>query len=250
VAFCEFAVWLSRYPKPKWQDIFHTCNGEARAAQLRIFRLKKGGMAAMRSYLQTDTCAFGCATSRDSTQFAPEYGPAGAARNSAGQSRIDPALYLNAVCKILQSISPDCGPIEYFSGRSAVGMLPERFCRLLGLLVCELISGVADAGVRRSARPMPIRVMLLQRSTFVMCVICSPSLSETKFCASSGFECVNEMTAKLQESCTLSFMPEQGLVAVILDTEKAGLRASMAISAYRLAKHEAASDDTAGAQHA
>ena len=167
-------------------------------------------MDAIRSCLEANARAFGWATSRDRTQFVPEYARAGAARNSAGENRIDAALYLNAVCKTLQSVSPDCGPIDYVTGQSAVGMLPEPFCRLLGLVVCELISGVADASPRRSARPMPIRVVLLQRSTFVMCAISGHSLSETKFCASSGLECAKQMTAGLQESCNLHFMPEQG----------------------------------------
>ena len=145
--------------------------------------------------------------------------------------RIDAAVYLNAVCKLLNSTSIKFAGIQCVVDDQGIGMLSEAICRLLGLIVCQILS--AAEHFSEKAMQSPIRISLRRRGTTVLCGISSPALAEPRLCDAPGLRRVQQVAAGLEISCMLRLMPERELIAIMLDIEGVGSRIPGVVDAYR-----------------
>ena len=145
--------------------------------------------------------------------------------------RIDAAVYMNAVCKLLKATSLSLSGIQWAVDDQGIGMLPEAICRLLGLMVCQIIG--AAAYFPKKAMQSPIRISLRRRGSIVLCGISSPALAEPSLCDAPGLQRVQQVVAGLRIGCMLRLIPERGLLAIMLDIEGVGSRIPAVVAAYR-----------------
>jgi hypothetical protein len=148
-----------------------------------------------------------------------------------GPTRIDAAVYLNAVFSFLSSTSLQSAGLECVVDDQSVGLLPEAICRLLSLMTCQTISAAAYFPAK--AIQSPIRISLRRRGTIVLCAISNPALAELSLYDAPGLQRLKRAAAGLQTSCMLRLMPERALIAIVLDTE--GLESDIleAVGPYR-----------------
>ena len=147
--------------------------------------------------------------------------------------RIDAGIYLNAICKLMQSAAPAYAEIQCVVEDYDTAMLSESICRLLGLVLCELIRA-ASAATKGSQ--VQIRVALRRRGAIAFCGMSTHQLAEASFCAKPGLLCIEHMSAGLGNSGLVRVIREQSLIGIMLDTDSAERSIPAAISAYRFAR--------------
>jgi hypothetical protein len=150
---------------------------------------------------------------------------------------IDAALYLETLCRLFASAHPR-EAIACTVEDHGAGMVPEAVCRMLGLALCELIDG-ARTDVSPLHGMAPLTVLLRRRGSIVLCAIAGESLTSPSF--PSALPCSVEMAELLRDICILRWMPERGMVAIMLDADAAERRITAAVSGYRAARARHAS---------
>src|SRR4051812_6021104 len=68
-------------------------------------------------------------------------------------NRIDAGLYLQTVCKLVQSVGEGCETVEWTVEDAGVGMISEDVCRVLALALSEMIGGAATCLASGNIQP-------------------------------------------------------------------------------------------------
>jgi hypothetical protein len=151
--------------------------------------------------------------------------------------RLDAALYLNALCKLCLDAGHDGQKIAYMVEDDGGATLPEPVCRMLGMIVCELLGSIS-VYAPQTANALPIRIVLRRRGRAVLCAIFSDVVRRAGPCVPASLPRRGKFADMLGKSCALRRMPERGLIAVLLDVEKAGRHVGATIAGYRAARTE------------
>ncbi|HEX9461681.1 MAG TPA: hypothetical protein VGB82_03705 [Alphaproteobacteria bacterium] len=130
---------------------------------------------------------------------------------SGDAAEIDAGLYLFALCRHLQMTSLDRRGIDCRVDARDTGRFPASVCRMLGLVVSELVKD-ASAG-----SPKMITVTLRRRGTTCLCTVACQGLNESCAAATAGLQRVRDLAAELPGDCAVRPMPDRGLVAVMFD---------------------------------
>ena len=150
-------------------------------------------------------------------------------------TRLSAGLHLKTVCRLFQIASADSVAADCVVDDDGVPLQSEAVCRVLGLVVGELISN-AKSCVPVATLPQPISIVLRQRGAVLLCVFESDWLTESGSCVPSGLPCTERMVLALGSSCVVRLMPDRALTAILLDTEVAEQRIPAAVAAYRAAR--------------
>ena len=153
-------------------------------------------------------------------------------RPAAESKAIDARLYMFALCKHLQTICLDRRHIHCLLDADAVGKLPEAVCRMLGLMVGELVTDAGECSRPETTRA-PITVTLRRRGTVCLCTISSECLADSCGCAQSGLRRVSRLATELGGSCAVRRMRVRGLIAIIFDVDLVERCFPAAIRRYR-----------------
>lgn len=159
--------------------------------------------------------------------------PALAIPSVAAEPReIDACLYMFALCRHLQATCLDQRGIDGLLDVDGAGRLPEAVCRLLGLMVRELVN---DAG--GFSRPEPphrtITVTLRRRETTCLCTIARRGFDDPRAGVQHGLKRVQRLAAELGGSCMIRPMPERKLTAIMFNVHAVERCAPAAIRRYR-----------------
>jgi two-component sensor histidine kinase len=138
-------------------------------------------------------------------------------RLAAKPSEIDADLYLFALCKHLQTICLDRRGIGFILDADGAGRLPETVCRMLGLMVCELVNDAAECTYPETAQEN-VRVTLRRRGTTCVCTI-SHRCAESRACARRGLERAQQLASQLSDRCVVRSMPDGRISAIRFDID-------------------------------
>jgi len=157
---------------------------------------------------------------------------------------IDACLYLFALCKYFQMTRLKEQRLDCRVDGEGVGKLPEAVCRLLGLMVCELIKAGGAAASPTTSRD--VAVTLRKRGATCLCVIAGATTPTGRDLAASqgddpapqadpapGLQRVRQLAGELSADCLVRAMPERGLTAILLDIRSVDGRLPTAISRHR-----------------
>jgi hypothetical protein len=122
---------------------------------------------------------------------------------------IDACLHMFALCKLLQMTCLDRVRVDYLADGERVGRLPDAVCRILGLMVCELVK---DA----SGRFRRIAVTLRRRGTTCLCTISCQDRREQYEDAQPGLQRVLQLATELR-GCMIRPMSDRGITAIMFD---------------------------------
>ncbi|MET1029110.1 MAG: hypothetical protein ABWY00_18215 [Dongiaceae bacterium] len=131
---------------------------------------------------------------------------------------IDAGLYLFALCKYFQISRLKGQHLDCRMDGEGVGKLPEAVCRLLGLMVCELIA----AGYVTGNAPQAIAVTLRKRGATCLCVVSSPGRTDQGLAGydrnmAPALRRVRQLAAELSGGCLVRSIPDRGLTAIMVD---------------------------------
>src|SRR5258708_16916 len=154
-------------------------------------------------------------------------------RHRAAPKEIDGGLYLFALCKQLQATSLERRGIDCLIEADHVGRLPEPACRMLGLMVCDLVK---DAGRRtHSEIPRPtITVSLQRRGSTCLCTVSHRGLGDWPVAAESGLQRVLRFAADSHRSFMVRSMPDRRTTAIMFEAHAVHEWVPEALSRYRL----------------
>jgi hypothetical protein len=144
---------------------------------------------------------------------------------------IDARLYMFALCKHLQTICVDRRVIHCLIDADAVRKLPEAVCRMLGLMVAELVTDASQCSQPETA-PAPITVTLRRQGTVCLCTISSECLAASCGCAQYGLQRLVRLATELHGSCIVRML-ERGMIAIIFDIDLVERCFPAAIRRYR-----------------
>ncbi len=147
-------------------------------------------------------------------------------------SEVDADLYLFALCRHLQMISPDRPGIRCVLDAEGAGRLPEAVCRMLGFMVGELLFDTGDCS-RPDTNRAPITVTLRRRGTVCLCTISGNCLTDSCECMQPGLQRVLRLEAELRGTCMVRRMPEREMIAIMFDVDLVEQCFSAAIRRYR-----------------
>lgn len=162
-------------------------------------------------------------------EIAVIYPPHVMPRVEARSERVDAFLYIFGLCKQLQATCLDRRRIGCLIDGADLGRLPEAVCRMVGLMVCELVK---DASLLTRA-PRPLRVTLRRRGDICLCTVSSQSTADLHAESKPGLRRVRRLAADLDGACMVRSMPERGTVAIIFDARLIESSLPAAISRYR-----------------
>jgi two-component sensor histidine kinase len=154
---------------------------------------------------------------------------------SARESAIDADLYVFALCRQLQMTCLDRRDIDCRVDVEDVGRLPTSACRLLGLVVTELVNGASECSSLETMR-REIAVTVRRRGTTCLCTVACRGLEDACRDEQLGVQRAHHLAAEFDGGCTVQAMPERGLVAVMFDAASVERQFSGAIWRYRAAK--------------
>jgi hypothetical protein len=132
-------------------------------------------------------------------------------------SEIDAGLYLFALCKHLQTICLDRCGIDCILDADGAGGLPEAVCRMLGLMVCGLVTDAADCSYTKAAQET-VRVTLRRRGTTYLCAV-SRRCADSCTCAKPGLRRAQQLASELGNSFMVRSMPDRGITAIMFDID-------------------------------
>jgi two-component sensor histidine kinase len=148
----------------------------------------------------------------------------------AGQSEeVDACLYIFALCKHLQTTCLDRGRIDCLIDGDGAGRLPETVCRMLGLMVCELVKDASE----RTIAPRTVTVTLRRRGAICLCTISGQGMAEPSADPRPGLRRVRQLAAELHGGCMIRSMPDRGTIAIMFDARLVEPRLPAAIWRYR-----------------
>ena len=153
-------------------------------------------------------------------------------------AEIDACLYLFALCKYFQMTRLKGQRLDCRVDGEGVGKLPEAVCRLLGLMVCELIKAGGAATAASPTTSRNVAVTLRKRGATCLCVIAGPTPTGRDLAASQrdpapGLQRVRQLAGELSAGCLVRAMPGRGLTAILLDIRSVDGRLPTAISRHR-----------------
>jgi two-component sensor histidine kinase len=125
---------------------------------------------------------------------------------------IDATAYLRRLCRAISHSKLDSRGIELLLADYPFSMSSER-CRLLGMIVSELITNAARHAFRCGGGS--ICVELLPSGTFVECRVTDNGTSDTNICPGQGSKIINALTDSLHGTIDQQFGP-QGAKSVLI----------------------------------
>jgi hypothetical protein len=147
---------------------------------------------------------------------------------------VDAFLYIFGLCKQLQATCLDRRGIGCLIDGANLGRLPEAVCRMVGLMVCDLVK---DASLLTRA-PRPLRVTLRRRGDICLCTISGQGTADPCAEPKPGLRRVRRLAADLGGACMVRSMPERGTVAIMFDARLIEPGLPAAICRYRAAVSE------------
>jgi two-component sensor histidine kinase len=126
--------------------------------------------------------------------------------------RIDATAYLRRLCQAISHSKLESKGIELLLADYPFEMSSER-CRLLGMIVSELITNAARHAFRGD--PGSICVELLPSGTSAECRVTDDGTSDANIRPGQGFKIINALTESLHGTIDLQFGP-QGSKAVLI----------------------------------
>jgi hypothetical protein len=151
----------------------------------------------------------------------------------ATPTEIDAGLFMLALCGYLQTTYLDRRGIDCFLDAVGTGRLPEMVCRMLDLMVRELVKDVSERLPNETAR-RTVAVTLRRRGTICLCTIAAHGLTNSSEDAQPGLQRVRQLATDLHGGCTVRSMPDRGLIAIMFDIHLVERFSPAAISLYRL----------------
>lgn len=151
---------------------------------------------------------------------------------AAAPREIDAYLYMFALCRHLQATCLDRRGVDCLLDADGAGRLPETVCRMLGLMVCELVKDAGTWSPAETPRRM-VGVTLRRRDTTCLCTITCRGLADRCASAQRGLERVQRFAAELGGSCMVRAMPERGLTAIMFDVLSVERQIPTAIRRHR-----------------
>jgi hypothetical protein len=150
----------------------------------------------------------------------------------AGQTEeVDACLYIFGLCKELQTTWLDRRGIDCLLDGDGAGRLSEAVCRMLGLMVCELVKDASE----RTIAPRTITVTLRRRGDVCLCTISGRGIADPSADLQPGLRRVRELAAELDGGCMIRRMPEPDTIAIMFDAHLVEPRLPAAIWWYRTA---------------
>ena len=126
---------------------------------------------------------------------------------------VDATSYIFRQCKELQPTYLDRRGIDCLIDIDA-GRLPEIVCRMLGLMVCELVKDASESTIA----PATVRVMLRRRGDVCLCTISGQGAPDACMDPKPGLRRVQQLSTELDGGCMIRSMPDRGTVAIMFDT--------------------------------
>jgi two-component sensor histidine kinase len=151
---------------------------------------------------------------------------------AAAPTEIDACLYMFALCKQLQTICLDSRGIDCLVDADRSGRLPEAACRMLGLMVCELVEDAAEYP-HPAAAGRTITVTLQRRGPLCLCTISHHGLADRGAWAQPGLQRARRLATELQGSCTVRMMPDRSMIAIGFDAPSVERLVPAAMRRYR-----------------
>jgi len=141
---------------------------------------------------------------------------------------VDACSYIFRLCKELQPTYLDRRGIDCLIDIDA-GRLPEIVCRMLGLMVCELIKDASESTIA----PRTLRVALRRRGDVCLCTISGQGAPDACTDPKPGLRQVRQLSAELDGGCMIKSMPDRGTVAIMFDARFVEPLLPAAIRRYR-----------------
>lgn len=145
---------------------------------------------------------------------------------------IDACLFMFAVCKHLQMTCLDERGIDCLLDADGTGRLPEVVCRMLGLMVCELVQDASVCSQPETAG-RAVTVILRRRGTTCLCTISRQGFDGTSEGMQPGLQRVRSLVRDLGSSCMIRLMPDRGTAAIMFDVPLVARCLPEAIWRYR-----------------
>jgi hypothetical protein len=146
-----------------------------------------------------------------------------------GFDEVDACLYIFGLCKELQTTHLDRRGIDCLIDGGNIGRLPEIVCRMLGLMVCELVRDASKSTIA----PRTLTLTLRRRGDVCLCTISGEGVPVPYGDPQSGLRRVRQLAAELDGACMIRSMPERGTVAIMFDACLVEPRLPMTIWRYR-----------------
>lgn len=153
-------------------------------------------------------------------------------RVARGREEADVCLYMFGLCRQLQTSCLDRRGIDCPIDGDNLGRLPESVCRMLGLMVCELVRDASECTPRQIA-PRAVTVRLRRRDAVCLCVISGQGVADPYAGPPPGLRRVRQLAAELDGGCMIRSMPDRGTVAIMFDARLVEPRLPAAIWRYR-----------------
>jgi len=150
-------------------------------------------------------------------------------RLSSETDEVDAFLYIFGTCRQLQTTCLDRRGIDCLIDGENVGRLPETVCRMLGLIVCELVRDASE----RAVAPRFITVMLRRRGAVCLCTISGQGAADPCADAKPGLRWVRQLAAELDGGCMIRSMPDRGIIAIMFNADLVEPRLPAAMRRYR-----------------
>jgi hypothetical protein len=128
---------------------------------------------------------------------------------------IDAELYLFALCKQFHMVYLDQRGIGCILDAEGTGRLPESVCRILGLMVRELVNDAAECAYPSQNT---VTVTLRRRGTTYLCAVSSPC-GESCSCKKRGLRRAQQLASQLSDRCVIRAMPDRGITAIMFDID-------------------------------
>jgi hypothetical protein len=145
---------------------------------------------------------------------------------------IDARLYMFALCKHLQTICLNRRGIDCLFDADSVGRLSETVCRMLGLMVCELVEDVVKGWSPEISGEM-ITVTLRRRGTTCLCTVSHRGLADARAQPQPGLQRVQSLARHLPGCCMVRPMTDGRMVAIMFDVHLVERCIPAAIRRYR-----------------
>jgi len=149
---------------------------------------------------------------------------------AAEPGAIDASLYMFALCSYLQATYLARRGVRCVLEADGAGRLPEAVCRMLGMMVCELVHGTSAC---TQLDTETVTVTLRRRGTTCLCTISRRCVGGTCTCPQTGLQRALKLGAELGDSCVIRALPERGLTAVMFDTHLVEPCITAALQRYR-----------------
>lgn len=139
-----------------------------------------------------------------------------AARPIQEPAEIDANFFIFALCRQLQMTYLDRRGIDCLVDVEGVGRLPASVCRMLGLVVAELVTGAGECP-QLETTPREIAVTLRRRGATCLCTVACRGLRGACTDRQPGVQRLRHLAAEFDGGCAVRAMPERATVAVMVD---------------------------------